>query len=256
MAYDYDITIIGGGSGGLSVAAGAAKLGAKVLLIDNDRLGGDCLWWGCVPSKALIKAAKTAKQVRTSAKYGTTAKNITISFPKAMQYVKSVQKSIEPHDSPERFEKLGCTVKFGSPSFIDDHTINLNNKKISSKFFVISTGSRAAIPPIDGLKDAGYIDNIGVFKLKHMPKSLAVVGAGPIGMEMTQCFARLGCNVTVLVRGDRIMSKDDADAAKVVEKVMASEGVTFLKHASTNKITKDKNWSTVRLTTSDIVGYG
>lgn len=228
MAVDYDLVIIGGGSGGLVVASAAAQLKAKVALVERDRLGGDCLWFGCVPSKSLIHASRVAYQVKNAHKFGIHTSEPEINFTQVMGHVNQTQATIEPHDSPERFRGLGVEVIFGNGQFMDDRTFEVNGQKLRARNFVISTGSRPAIPAIQGLKEAGYLTNETVFSLKEKPNSLAIIGAGPIGCELGQAFHRLGCHVTLISSRDRILPKEDPEAAAVVQAQFASEGMTIL----------------------------
>ena len=236
MAVDYDLVIIGGGSGGLVVASATAQLKAKVALVEKDRLGGDCLWYGCVPSKSLIHAARVAYQVKNSSDFGIYNTISEINFAEANAHVQKVIKAIEPHDSPERFRGLGVEVIFGSGKFIDRKTFEVNGRKLKARNFVISTGSRPATPAIDGIKEAGYLTNEQVFSLKERPRSLAVIGAGPIGCELGQSFHRLGSQVTIISSRDRILPKEDPEAAKVVEEQLESEGIKIVKKARVDQV--------------------
>jgi pyruvate/2-oxoglutarate dehydrogenase complex dihydrolipoamide dehydrogenase (E3) component len=236
MAVDYDVVIIGGGSGGLVVASAAAQLNAKVALVERDRLGGDCLWYGCVPSKSLIHASRIAYQVKNGHTFGISTANVEIDFAKAMGHVHQTQATIEPHDSPERFRGLGVDVIFGQGQFMDDLTFEVNDRELQARSFVVSTGSRPAIPPIQGLEEAGYLTNETVFSLKEKPHSLAVIGAGPIGCELGQAFHRLGCPVTLIASRDRILPKEDPEAAAVVQAQFASENMTILTNTRPDRV--------------------
>ncbi len=236
MAVDYDLVIIGGGSGGLVVASAAAQLKAKVALVEKDRLGGDCLWYGCVPSKSLIHAARVAHEVKNSSRFGIYTNPPEIKFAEANGHVAQVIKAIEPHDSPERFRGLGVEVIFGSGQFIDKETFEVDGRKLTARAFVVSTGSRAAIPPVPGLKEAGYLTNEEVFSLTERPDSLAVIGAGPIGCELGQSFHRLGAEVTIIASRDQIMPKEDPEAAAIVQKEMEAEGIRILTQARVKEV--------------------
>lgn len=236
MAVAYDIVIIGGGSGGLVVASAAAQLKAKVALIERDRLGGDCLWYGCVPSKSFIHTSRVAYEVKNAARFGINTQPPAIDFAKAMGHVKQVIKNIEPHDSPERFRDLGVEVIFGNGKFIDDKTFEVNGKHLTARAFVISTGSRPKIPPIEGLKEAEFFTNEQIFSITELPKSLAIIGAGPIGCELGQSFARLGSQVTLISSREQILPKEDPEAALVVEQQLELEGIRILRQARAEKV--------------------
>ncbi|MEB3282939.1 MAG: mercuric reductase [Lyngbya sp.] len=228
MAAEYDLVIIGGGSGGLVVASAAAQLKAKVALVERDRLGGDCLWFGCVPSKSLIHASRVAYDVKNAARFGIYTEHPKIDFSKAANHVQNVIKTIEPHDSPERFRGLGVEVIFGEGKFSDRQTFEVNGRQLKARAFVISTGSRPAIPPIPGLKEAGFLTNENVFSLQEYPENFVIIGGGPIGCELGQAFSRLGSNVTLIESGDYLLQKEDPEAAQVVQDQLISEGIKIL----------------------------
>jgi pyruvate/2-oxoglutarate dehydrogenase complex dihydrolipoamide dehydrogenase (E3) component len=227
--HDYDIGIIGGGAAGLTVASGAAQLGAKTLLIEKEpELGGDCLHFGCVPSKTLIKTAHVYHQMSKGPRFGlpeTTRQ--PVDFRMVAERIRSVIGNIQQHDSVERFGKLGVKVAFGAPHFTDEHTVELTGKKITAKKWLLATGSSAAIPPVEGLAQTPFLTNREIFSLEKLPESLIILGAGPIAIEMAQAFCRLGSKVTVIQRNDQILSKEDKDMADLVMHVLALEGVTF-----------------------------
>ena len=227
--YDYDIGIIGGGAGGLTVAAGAAQLGAKTLLIEKEKeLGGDCLHFGCVPSKTLIKSARVYHLMKNAEKFGLPSVSMPpVDFRKISARIKSVISTIQQHDSEERFCSLGAKVEFGHPNFADAHTIRLNGKTHTAKNWVIASGSSAIIPPIKGLDKTPYMTNREIFYLDHLPKSMIVLGAGPIGIEMAQAFGRFGTDVTVVDMAPGILPKDDLDLSTEIMEILKDEGVTF-----------------------------
>ena len=232
--YDYDIGVIGGGAAGLTVTSGAAQLGAKTLLIEKkERLGGDCLHFGCVPSKTLIKTANVYHMMKHAEKYGLPTVQVPpIDFKKVSDRIKSVIEDIQAHDSAERFCRLGAKVEFGRPVFSDEHSVQLNGKTVSARNWVIATGSSPFIPPVKGLDETGYITNKELFYLDRLPKSMVIIGGGPIGSEMGQAFNRLGTKVYIVNQGDQILGKEDKDMADTVKKVMESEGVAFYLNAS------------------------
>lgn len=227
--YDYDIGIIGGGAAGLTVASGAAQLGAKTLLVEKEpALGGDCLHFGCVPSKTLIRSAHVYHQMKNAERFGLPTVAVPpVDFSRIAERIADVIAVIQKHDSEERFCKLGAKVEFGDARFKDEHAVDLNGRTVSAKAWVIATGSSAAIPPIPGLETIGYITNREIFSLRQLPGRMIVLGAGPIGIEMAQAFNRLGTEVTVVDRAHQILGKEDPDMAGAVQAVMESEGVQF-----------------------------
>jgi pyruvate/2-oxoglutarate dehydrogenase complex dihydrolipoamide dehydrogenase (E3) component len=232
--YEYDIGVIGGGAAGLTVASGSAQLGAKTLLIEKEKeLGGDCLHFGCVPSKTLIKTAHVYHMMKNAGKYGLPQVDVpSVDFKTVSNRIKSVIGVIQKHDSEERFCNLGAKVEFGEPVFTDEHSVRLNKKTVSSKSWVIATGSSPFIPPIQGLDKTDYVTNKEIFYMEHLPKSMIIFGGGPIGSEMGQAFNRLGTKVYIVDLGDQILGKEDKDMADTVKKTMESEGVVFHLNAS------------------------
>ncbi len=227
--YDYDLGVIGGGAAGLTVTAGAAQLGAKVLLIEREsQLGGDCLHYGCVPSKTLIKTASVYHQMRHTEKYGLPRVEIPpVDFTAVARRIGEVIATIQPHDSPERFCKLGAKVEFGQAQFVDEHKVRVNDKNITAKQWLIATGSSSATPLIPGLSQTPYLTNREIFSLEKLPQSLLILGGGPIAIEMAQAFCRLGSRVEVIQRSGQILSKEDKDLADLVMKRLQEEGVIF-----------------------------
>ena len=227
--YDFDIGVLGGGAAGLTVASGASQFGAKTLLVEKEKaLGGDCLHYGCVPSKTLIKTAHVYHTIKNASKYGlpdVAAK--PVDFKDVALRIRSVIDKIQKHDSEERFCGLGVKVEFGDAEFRDEHSIRINRKTYSANKWLIATGSSPMIPPIEGLDSTPYITNKEIFSLERLPKSMIVIGAGPIAIEMAQSFNRLGTEVTVVQRSGQILSKEDRDMADEVMRVMGSEGVMF-----------------------------
>ena len=233
-----DICVIGAGSAGLSVAAGAAQLGARTVLIEADRMGGDCLNTGCVPSKSLLASAKIAQGIRGAERFGVTVgKGPIADFPKVHDYVHSVIAGIAPHDSVERFTGLGCTVIKDRASFSDPRTVEAGGKKISARRFVVATGSRAAVPPIPGLQEVPYFTNETIFENKILPEHLVVIGAGPIGCEMAQAHHRLGAKVSVLDIGP-MLPKDDPRAVAVVRQRFLEEGIDAFERVKLVRVEK------------------
>lgn len=211
----YDLAIIGAGSGGLSVAAAAAQFGQKIILFEKGKMGGDCLNYGCVPSKALIAAAKHAHVFRTSGPYGIAAAEPKVDFKKVRDHIRKVIAAIEPHDSAARFEKLGVKVVPGAAKFRDAKTLESGGGIFSAKRIVIATGSRPAVPAIPGLETVAYFTNETIFENSVLPKHLIIIGGGAIGMELAQAHRRLGSAVTV-IEAFTPLAKDDPELAAVV----------------------------------------
>jgi pyruvate/2-oxoglutarate dehydrogenase complex dihydrolipoamide dehydrogenase (E3) component len=230
-----DICVIGAGSGGLSVAAAAAGFGAPVVLIEKGKMGGDCLNYGCVPSKALIAAANRADGARRGQPFGIGIGRPNIDFAKVHQHVQATINAIAPNDSKERFTGLGVQVIAGEARFQDRNTVVVGETKIKARRFVIATGSTAAIPPIPGLAETPHLTNETIFELKQCPEHLVVIGAGPIGLELAQAFRRLGAEVTVLETA-RPLAKDDPECAAIVLDQLGREGVRLRLNAEVARV--------------------
>ena len=244
----YDLTIIGGGSAGLVLAVAGAKLGKKTALVEKHRIGGDCLWTGCVPSKALLKAAKVANYTRNAEKYGIDVQDTTPNWQCVMDYVRGTQHAIEEeHDNPERFREMGVDVIFGdghfeaSDTFVVADTESEETRTLKSKKFVISTGSRPVAPPIPGLESCDYLDSETVWELEEFPERLLVVGAGPIGIELGQAFHRLGADVTIAQRSERILTKEDIDVSEQMLGYLREEGIAIRRNTNIAQIVQHKD---------------
>jgi pyruvate/2-oxoglutarate dehydrogenase complex dihydrolipoamide dehydrogenase (E3) component len=220
-----DICVIGAGAGGLSVGAAAAAFGASVVLVERGRMGGDCLYTGCVPSKSLIAAAKHARAIAVADAFGLAATKPHVDFAKVREHLRGVIAAIEPNDSNERFTGLGVRVIEGTASFKDRRTVVVGEATtIRARRFVIATGSRPYLPPIPGLDAVPYLTNETVFELGELPEHLVIIGAGPQGLELAQAFRRLGSGVTV-VEAERALAREDPECAQVVLDALAEEGV-------------------------------
>jgi pyruvate/2-oxoglutarate dehydrogenase complex dihydrolipoamide dehydrogenase (E3) component len=229
MKPEYDLCVIGGGAAGLVVAAGGAGLGAKVVLVEQNRLGGDCLYYGCVPSKALLKAANVFRQQQDGNRFGLPGVQTQgpVSIPDVMRRVQEVIAGIEPNDSPARFRSLGVEVINARGRFIDPRTFEADGRRLTARRFVLATGSRPTIPDLPGLDRVPFLTNETIFSLAEAVPSLTVIGAGPIGCELAQAFARLGTTVTMIGREPRLLVREDADAAQVVRDALERDGVRF-----------------------------
>ncbi len=226
----YNLVVLGGGSAGLVAAAGAAGMGARVALVERHLLGGDCLNVGCVPSKAIIRSGHAAHDVRTAEEFGVHVNSeVTVDFARVMERMRGIRAGISPHDSASRFsEHYGVDVYYGSARFTGRDTVEVNGTVIRFAKAVIATGARAAVPPIPGLADAGFLTNHNVFNLTEQPSRLAVVGGGPIGSELAQTFARLGTEVTIIEMADQFLQREDRDAAEVLKSSIERDGVSVL----------------------------
>jgi pyruvate/2-oxoglutarate dehydrogenase complex dihydrolipoamide dehydrogenase (E3) component len=223
---ETDICVIGAGSGGLSVAAGAVQMGARVVLIEAGEMGGDCLNAGCVPSKALIAAAKAAEVQRRGFR-GISGHEPDIDFAAVKDHVAAVIAQIAPVDSQDRFEGLGCTVIRAFARFTGPHEVEAGGQRIRARRFVIATGSRPFVPPIPGVEATPYLTNETIFALRDRPGHLIVIGGGPIGVEMAQAHRRLGCAVTV-IEGAQVLGREDPELAAVVTDALRAEGIRLI----------------------------
>ncbi|MGE5190458.1 MAG: dihydrolipoyl dehydrogenase family protein [Gemmatimonadota bacterium] len=228
--HEYDLGILGGGAAGLAAAAGAAQFGAKTILIEKAaKLGGDCLHFGCVPSKTLIRAAGVWSLARRAKEFGLPEIELPpVSLARVMDRVRSVIDRIQEHDSPERFCRLGAEVRFGEPRFVDDRTVSIDGRRVTARSWIIATGSGPALPPVEGLAEVPYWTNESVFSRRELPRRLLVLGGGPVGVEMAQAFRRLGSEVTLVEYADQLLGAEDPDIAAVVRSRLEAEGVTVL----------------------------
>lgn len=237
--FDYNLLVIGGGSAGLVSACIAAAVKAKVALIEKDKMGGDCLNTGCVPSKALIRSAKAADTLRHANRYGLESVPVNGSFKNIMNRVKDVIAKVEPHDSPERYRKLGVDCISGEASFVSPWELEVRDndgrtERLTARSIIVATGGKPAMPAIPGLEDMQPLTSENLWELQDQPERLLVLGGGPIGCELAHAFARLGSKVTQVERGERLLSKEDADVASVVMKQFEADGIDVrLKHSAT-----------------------
>jgi len=223
-AIKADIAIIGAGSGGLSIASGAAQLGLKVVLFEKGEMGGDCLNYGCVPSKALIAAAGAAHDARSASRLGANAAAVSIDFTAVMEHVRRTIAAIAPVDSQERFEGLGVRVVREAARFLDGKTVASDSVLVTARKIIVATGSTAAVPPIPGLADTSYLTNETIFSLTDLPKRLLVLGGGPIGVELGQAFRRLGSEVAI-IEADQLLGREEPEVAAIVLDQLRSDGI-------------------------------
>ncbi len=223
---EYDLIIIGAGSGGLTAASFAAQLGAKVALIEKNRIGGDCTWTGCVPSKAILKAAKIAHEVRAAERFGITTAAPVIDMLRIREYVQSAIRGVYQYETPEELRQSGIHVIMAPARFVDAYAVQTGEGTLEAKTFLITTGAHAYIPPIVGLDQVPFVTYERIFENDRLPRTMAVIGAGPVGMEMAQAYQRFGTQVTVI--DERVLPKDEPEAQDVMRRVFDREGVRFI----------------------------
>lgn len=232
----YDMTIIGGGSGGLTAARVAKSLGANVLLLDKEILGGDCLRYGCVPSKSLIHVAKVVQQAKEAMSLGLVPAELGVDMAKVTAYIQGV---ISRVGEAEKIYTEGVTVKFGQVRFKSPTELLLNDEEITSRNTIIATGSRPATPRIEGIQEVGYLTNEDVFDLMDLPQSIVIIGGGPIGIELGQSLHRLGTQVTIIQGPERILPKEDPEVSAAITKVLKDEGITIVTNARLSKASRN-----------------
>lgn len=240
--YDYDMVIVGGGTGGLVTASGLAQLGAEVCLIEKEqgRLGGDCLYYGCVPSKTLINTASRAQEMRNADAYGLPAYDPEVDFSKVMDRMHEVIDHIEEeHDNPERFREMGVDVLFGDAEFESAHAVSVDGETVTGRRFTIATGSSPMVPPIDGLESVDYMTNVEVLRMDELPASMIVVGGGPVGLELGQTFHRLGTDVTVVEGIPRVLPEEDAEIARKAQELLEEDGLDIVTDVRAESVRQD-----------------
>jgi pyruvate/2-oxoglutarate dehydrogenase complex dihydrolipoamide dehydrogenase (E3) component len=224
----YNLVVIGAGTAGLVAAAAAAGLGAKVALIEKHLMGGDCLNFGCIPSKALLRSAKALFEIKNCERFGIELEGeVKINFEKVMQRMRLIRTDISKHDSAERFKELGVDVFLGEAKFKSPGAVSVDGKILNFNKCIIATGGRAKVPGITGLKEAGYLTNETVFSLTSLPPRLAVIGGGPIGCELAQAFSRFGSQVSLFQQGKLLLNRDDKDASELLQRTFTSEGINL-----------------------------
>ena len=250
----YNLVVVGAGTAGLVCAAGAAALGAKVALVERDLLGGDCLNVGCVPSKALIRSSRAFFDARSGAAFGVRGvEELRGDFPAAMERMRRLRAGLSRHDSARRFsDELGVDVFLGEGSFSAPDTLEVAGRKLLFARGALCTGARAAAPPIAGLAEAGYLTNESVFNLTELPPRLAVIGAGPIGCELAQAFARFGSRVTLLERGRQLLPREDAEAAALLQQLFLREGIDLQLEVAVKAVEKRGAAKLLRLERSGV----
>ncbi|MGQ0718323.1 MAG: dihydrolipoyl dehydrogenase family protein [Pseudonocardiales bacterium] len=238
-SFEYDLAIVGAGSGGLTAARVARFFAKRVALIDKDRLGGDCLHYGCVPSKALIKASRVAHEAATAVRWGLSVQPVHTGLGAVNARVQRAIADIGKLDDVVALSELGVDVLLGGATFRDPHTLRVADRDVTAKFVLIASGSRPAVPDVEGLADVGFLTNEDVFDLSDLPGRLAVIGGGPIGVELAQALHRLGSTVTVLQRGPHLIPRDDAEMVQILEHQFADEGIDVRLNSRLNGVRRD-----------------
>jgi pyruvate/2-oxoglutarate dehydrogenase complex dihydrolipoamide dehydrogenase (E3) component len=224
----FDVVVIGAGAAGLVTASGAGLLGTRVALVEKDRFGGECLWTGCVPSTALLRTALGLSDARRAASLGLSATDLPFEFRRAMQSMRDVIARIQPHDDPETIKRKGVTTLFGKAEVLGPKRVAVDGEVLHTKRIVIATGSRPVIPPIPGLKDAGYLTHESALDLDELPGRLLILGAGPVGLEFAQIFNRFGSDVTVIELLESVLPREDFELADELRRTLENEGIRFL----------------------------
>ncbi len=228
MPHKYDLVVIGGGTAGLVSSAGAASLGAKVALIERDKLGGDCLYHGCVPTKTLVKSARVAHLLDHSEEYGIKSARHEVDFPAVMSRMRRVIDVAGEQDSPDRFRELGVDVFLGDEArFISSEEVAVDGRRLATRNVIVATGSHSTAPPIKDLEEVGYLTHVEALQLDELPRSMVIVGSGPIGCEFAQIYARFGSKVTLVSSSPLPLAKEDPEIGEVAKQVLIADGVTF-----------------------------
>ncbi|NBC28135.1 MAG: FAD-dependent oxidoreductase [Bacteroidetes bacterium] len=242
--YEFDALVIGGGAAGLTTAGVAANFGAKTMMIEMERLGGDCTWTGCVPSKTLLKAASVMHNAKKAEKYGLSTGEVDLDPQKVMRHVDKVRREVyEDADDPQIFEDMGIEIVNGKASFVDEHTLKITDREglqreVSGKYIFVCTGAKAFVPPIKGVDTVDYLTNESLFEIDDMPEKLIIVGGGPIGSEMSQAFARLGTEVHVVDMAPGILTNDDPELTSILKERLEEEGVHYHLNSGVKEISK------------------
>lgn len=251
--HSHDVIIVGGGAGGLTAAVGCAQLGMKTALIDKERLGGDCLHYGCVPSKSLLKAASVYRSMADAGRYGLPpVEPPPVDLSAVNARVAKVIAAIEVHDSPQRFRSLGAEVFLGRAEFSSPHEVVIDGEtRLSAPSVILATGSSPRAIPFEGIEEAGYITNVDAFSLPALPRRIATIGAGPIGVELSQAYRRLGAEVTILDLAPQVLPREDPDMAAFVEERLAAEGVSLRLGATVARVERSGSVKKIHVTRSD-----
>ena len=246
MKFDADLVVIGAGSAGLSVAAGAVQMGARVVLIEGGEMGGDCLNTGCVPSKALIEAARRAKGAASAKNLGVSCHDVTVDYASVMRHARETIAAIEPHDSQERFEGLGVRVIRGYAEFASKNSVRVGDETITARRIIVATGATPIAPPIKGLDAVSYFTNETFFENRNRPDHLIIIGGGPIGVEMAQAHAQLGIKITLIERFE-ILPSEISETREIVRTRLLQDGVTVLENCDVSSIKENETTKSITL---------
>lgn len=246
----YDVVVIGGGTAGMTAAVQVAKAGKQVALIEADRTGGDCLYTGCVPSKSLIATGRVIKTIQTAAAHGIDVPTMNVALGRAIDRKQRIIAAIAPHDSPELLGRAGVDVIHGHARFLSPHRIQTSERVVEAAKIVIATGSEPFVPPIPGLVEAGYVTNVALMERRELPQRLAVIGAGSIAVELGQTFARFGSEVTIIGRGDRLLSRDDAASSALLGEVLQREDVRIRLETTVGRVRQNGSAKILELRTN------
>lgn len=241
--YMYNLIVIGGGSAGLSAASTAAQLGAKVALIEGHKMGGECLNTGCVPSKSLLKIGHLAHQVKTAGHYGIHTSHQTYDMATIKSYIHTTISKIAPHDSIQRFQAMGVKVYTGFARFKDPHCLVVNGQEITGKKIIIATGARVKIPDIKGLKTTPYLTHENIFNMDTLPETMAILGNGPMALELGQAYGNLGVKVTILMRHDKLLKGVHPKVSHYLMDQLIKEGIHFIKACHVNQVHYDEGFT-------------
>lgn len=239
MPETYDVIVIGGGTAGLVTASGCARLGRRVALIEREKLGGDCLWTGCVPTKALVASARLVHQMRNADAFGLEPVTQNVSPRRILESMRQRRATISRHDDPQKFRDLGIDVIEGSARLLRGREIEVGGRVLAARDIVLATGSRTAVPPIDGLEDAGYLDHASFLAQDELPSTILVLGGGAIGIEFAQLFGRFGAKVTVVEAGDEILPREDASVVRRIREILTAEGVELVTGTSVEAVRRE-----------------
>ena len=249
----YDLLVIGGGSAGLTAAGFAAKFGASAAIVERGRLGGDCTWTGCIPSKALLYAAKLAKQARTADRYGLPVNDEPVDLKRVMDWVRSVAEEVGAQESPERLAEEGIDVIPGAARFVDPNTLEVDGRLVTAGKIVIATGARPVLPNVEGLADVECLTYRDIWEVSTLPERLVIIGCGPVGSEFAQAFARLGSRVTQVEFADRMLPQEDPDISAIMARAFDTEGVEQIFEAMVTRVSRDSDGIHVHVGEREIV---